>query len=213
MPIFKRFPWQGPRNYPENANAADELRQPPSLHIANQGMDPYDLRTRQNREHTVCFTGHRALGKADEPSLAQLDALLALLYAQGYRDFLCGGALGFDLYAAERVTALRRVHPDVRLIFCLPCADQSSRWKKADCSRYERLLYASDETRVLSPHYYDGCMQARNAYMVDRSYLCVAYMARLHGGTLSTVRYAITQDVPVINLAVPGAVDEYRQSL
>ena len=213
MPIFKRFPWQGPRNHPDHANAADELRQPPSLHIANQGMDPYDLRTRQNREHTVCFTGHRALGKADEPSLSRLDALLALLYAQGYRDFLCGGALGFDLYAAERVAALRRVHPDVRLIFCLPCADQSSRWKKADCSRYERLLYASDETRVLSPHYYDGCMQARNAYMVDRSYLCVAYMARLHGGTLSTVRYAITQDVPVINLAVPGAVDEYRQSL
>ena len=56
-------------------------------------------------------------------------------------------------------------------------------------------------------------MQSRNAYMVDRSSLCVAYMARLHGGTLSTVRYAITQDVPVINLAVPSAVDEYRQSL
>ena len=37
-------------------------------------------------------------------------------------------------------------------------------------------------------------------------------MARLHGGTLSTVRYALTQDVPVVNLAVPGAVDEYRQS-
>ena len=213
MPTFKRFPWQGPRNHPNNANAADELCQPLSLHIANQEKDPYDLRTRQNRAHTVCFTGHRALGKADAPFLNQLDELLALLYARGYRDFLCGGALGFDLYAAERVVELRRTRPDVRLIFCLPCADQSSRWKKADCSRYERLLYASDETRVLSSHYYDGCMQARNAYMVDRSYLCVAYMARLHGGTLSTVRYAIAQDVPVINLAVSGAVDEYHQSL
>lgn len=213
MPTFKRFPWQGPRNHREQENAADELRQPLSFNVPKGNNDPYDLRTRINREHTVCFTGHRALGKSDEASLIHLDELLELLYTQGYRDFLCGGALGFDLYAAERVIALRRVHPDVRLIFCLPCADQSSRWKKADCSKYERLLYASDETRVLFPHYYDGCMQARNAYMVDRSYLCVAYMARLHGGTLSTVRYAITQDVPVINLAVSGAVDEYRQSL
>ncbi|MBR3704612.1 MAG: DUF1273 family protein [Oscillospiraceae bacterium] len=211
MPTFKRFPWQGPRNHPQQENAADVLRQPPSFNA--EKSDAYDLHTRENREKTVCFTGHRALGKMDTHSLSHLDELLALLYAQGYRDFLCGGALGFDLYAAERVVELRRAHPDVRLIFCLPCADQCSKWKRADCSRYERLLYTSDETRVLSPSYYDGCMQARNAYMVDRSSLCVAYMTRLHGGTLSTVRYAISQDVPVINVAVPGAVAEYRQSL
>ena len=210
MPTFKRFPWQGPRNHREQANAADVLRQPPSFNSDNAAVDPYELRTRLQREHTVCFTGHRALSAKDAPTLAKLDELLALLYNQGYRHFLCGGALGFDLYAAERVIELRRKHPDVRLIFCLPCADQSTKWKKADCSRYERLLYASDETRVLSPHYYEGCMQVRNAYMVDRSYLCVAYMTRLHGGTLSTVRYAISQDVPVINLAVPGVVEEYR---
>lgn len=213
MPTFKRFPWQGPRKHPEQENAADVLRQPPSFNEAQSGADPYDLRSRANREHTVCFTGHRALSKADAAALSELTELLSVLYAQGYRDFLCGGALGFDLYAAEQVAELRKVHPDVRLIFCLPCADQSSKWKKADCSRYEHLLYTSDETRVLSPRYYDGCMQARNAYMVDRSYLCVAYMARLHGGTLSTVRYAVSQDVPVINLAVPGAVKEYCQSL
>ena len=212
MPTFKRFPWQGPRKHTEHANAADVLRQPPSF-ISDGQIDPYDLRTRQNREHTVCFTGHRALGQADQAALSRLDDLLAILYSQGYRDFLCGGALGFDLYAAEHVIRLRDRHPDVHLIFCLPCADQSAKWKRADCSRYERLLYLSDETRVLSPRYYDGCMQARNAYMVDRSYICVAYMAHLRGGTLSTVRYALTQDVPVINLAVPGAVEEYRQSL
>ena len=212
MPTFKRFPWQGPREHTRHATAADVLRQPPFFSNLNGEQDPYDLRTCQNREHTVCFTGHRAINRNDA-ALSRLDELLTLLYAQGFRDFLCGGALGFDLFAAERVVRLREKHPDVRLIFCLPCADQSSKWKRADCSRYERLLYLSDETRVLSPRYYDGCMQSRNAYMVDRSSLCVAYMALLHGGTLSTVRYAISQDVPVINLAVPSAVDEYRQSL
>ena len=53
----------------------------------------------------------------------------------------------------------------------------------------------------------------RNSYMIDRSYLCIAYMTRLHGGTLSTVRYALTQDVPVINIAVPSAFQEYAHSL
>lgn len=211
MPTFTRTPWQGPRRKTRNTNAADVLRQPHSFIQANEGQDPYDIRTRANREHTVCFTGHRMLGNSDTAALALLDELLEALYVRGYRDFLCGGALGFDMYAAEHVVQLRAKHPDVRLIFCLPCADQSARWRASDCRRYERLLYLSDETRVLSPRYYDGCMQSRNAYMVDRSYLCVAYMKRLSGGTLSTVRYAAAQDVPIVNLAVPGAVREYTQ--
>ena len=77
--------------------------------------------------------------------------------------------------------------------------------------RYEQLLYLSDETRVLSPRYYDGCMQARNNYMVDRSSICVAYMKRLGGGTLFTVKYALSEDLPVVNIAVPSAVDEFIQ--
>ena len=213
MPTFKRFPWQGPRKHTENEKAADVLRQPSSFIPDSKEPDPFDLRTRENREHTVCFTGHRMIRKEDEQRLHQLDELLNLLYQQGYRDFLCGGALGFDMIAAEHVVHLREKHPDGRLIFCLPCADQSSKWKRADCSHYERLLYLSDETRVLSPRYYDGCMQVRNAYMVDRSYICIAYMAHLRGGTLATVRYAVSQDVPVVNIAIPDAVEEYRQSL
>ena len=210
MPTYQRLPWQGPRRKSASKKAADALRQPPFF--TADDTDPYHLKTCQNRPHTVCFTGHRVIRREDEKALAQLDALLALFYRQGYRDFLCGGALGFDLFAAEHVVALRQQHADVRLIFCLPCADQSARWHDADCRRYERLLYLSDETRVLAPRYYDGCMQSRNAYMIDRSSLCVAYMTRLRGGTLTTVRYALSQDVPVVNIAVPGAVDEYRQA-
>ena len=209
MPTFQRHPWQGPRTQTKHVKAADVFRQPPSFISENSGQDPYELRTSVNREHTVCFTGHRFISKQDEGFLAQLDLLLEALYQRGYRDFLGGGALGFDTLAAQHVVNLRDKHTDVRLIFCLPCADQSSRWRADDCARYERLLYLSDEIRVLSPRYYEGCMQVRNTYMVDRSYLCVAYMKRLGGGTLSTVRYAISQDVPVVNLAVPSAADAF----
>lgn len=213
MPTFQRLPYQGPRKPLEHAKAADVLRQPPSCIGAISSSHSGDWHRTDNREQTVCFTGHRALSPKDHQLRAHLDELLILLYHQGYRDFLCGGALGFDQIAAEQVIRLREKHPDVRLIFCLPCADQCARWKRADCSRYERLLYLSDETRVLSPAYYDGCMQTRNVYMVDHSSLCVACMTHLRGGTLATVRYAIFQDVPVVNIAVPGAVAEYRHSL
>ncbi len=211
MAAFFKRSWKGPRKTTRNVKAADVLRQPPSFIQASQGEDPYDLRTRQNREHTVCFTGHRMMDKADRASGCRLSELLEALYQRGYTDFLCGGALGFDQLAAEHVVHLRNRHPDVRLIFCLPCADQSARWSRVDCRRYEQLLYLSDETRVLSPRYYDGCMQTRNNYMVDRSSICVTYMKRLGGGTLSTVKYALAEDLPVINIAVPSAVDEFIQ--
>ena len=211
MPTYLRQPWQGPRKQSDIAKAADVLRQPPSVLGESEGFPARC--TKDDRSRTACFTGHRALTREDEADIRRLVPLLELLYQEGYRNFLCGGALGFDTLAAEYVVQLRYKYPDVRLIFCIPCADQSSRWKRADCSRYERLLYLSDETRVLSSHYYDGCMQMRNQYMVDHSYLCIAYMVHLQGGTLSTVRYAIRQDVPVINIAVPGAVEEYAQSL
>ena len=63
----------------------------------------------------------------------------------------------------------------------------------------------------MSPNYYNGCMHVRNAYMVDRSSICVCYMKKLGGGTLATVRYALSQDLPVVNIAVPSSLDELTQ--
>ena len=46
------------------------------------------------RSHTAAFTGHRTYrGEAAEA----LAALLGDLHAEGYRRFLCGMALGFDM--------------------------------------------------------------------------------------------------------------------
>ena len=152
---------------------------------------------------SVCFTGHRYLPAGDMQRLSQrLDALLMLCYSHGYRDFFCGGALGFDMLAAERVSALRMEHADVRLILVIPCSDQMSRWSKQNTARYERILYAADDIRVLSPFYYEGCMQVRNRYMVDHSSLCVCYLRHAKGGTASTVAYAVKEQVPVLNAAM-----------
>ena len=135
----------------------------------------------------------------------RLDQLLARCYAHGYRNFLCGGALGFDMLAAERVLRLQCGHNDVRLALVIPCGDQSKYWNVRDVHRYERLLYAADHIRVLSPAYYEGCMQVRNRYMVDHSSLCICYLRHQKGGTASTVAYALRQHVPVLNVAMENA--------
>ncbi|MGN0747291.1 MAG: SLOG family protein [Aristaeellaceae bacterium] len=163
------------------------------------------------RPLTVCFTGHRHIAAEASGNLAaRLGQALEKLYGRGYRDFLSGGALGFDLMAAESVLALRHAHPDARLIMVLPCGNQTRRWPDEDCRRYESILYAADETRVLSASYYEGCMQVRNRHMVDHSALCVCYMVVPRGGTLSTVSYALKEAVPVINLAMDMPVPVLR---
>ncbi|MGN0778170.1 MAG: SLOG family protein [Aristaeellaceae bacterium] len=174
----------------------------PLSYISRQMIaDVYADTTR--RPLSVCFTGHRHISADVAYALAErMDILLERLYEKGYRDFLSGGARGFDLLAAERVLALRHNHPDVRLMMVIPCGNQTQRWPEQDCRRYERILYAADENRVLAPYYYQGCMQVRNRHMVDHSALCVCYMAVPRGGTLSTVTYALKAAVPVVNLAM-----------
>ena len=162
------------------------------------------------RAHTICFTGHRRLEAHEARSIElQLDQLLPSCYDKGYRVFLTGGALGFDMLAAEAVDRLKHDHPDVKLILVLPCADQSCRWTEADCRRYERILYTADEIRVLSPAYYKGCMMNRNQHMVDHSSLCLCYLNKFKGGTVSTVAYAMRVKVPILNVAMEDACAAY----
>ncbi|MBE5768203.1 MAG: DUF1273 domain-containing protein [Clostridiales bacterium] len=158
------------------------------------------------RRHSVCFTGHRQLDPQALPQITlRLDAVLEACYLKGFREFLCGGALGFDVLCGERVLHLKNRHSDVRLIMVLPCSSQSIRWTEADCQRYERLIYVADETRVLSPAYYSGCMMVRNRHMVDHSDLCICLMEKLKGGTVSTVAYALQSGIPVLNIAMAQA--------
>lgn len=168
------------------------------------------LQSKDRRKITVCFTGHRHIAEAQlERLIPLLDEMLEMCYQHGMRDFLCGGALGFDTLAAERVVRLRDLHAGVRLILVLPCSEQAVRWAEVDVHRYELLLYAADEIRVLSPAYYQGCMMARNQHMVDHSSLCLCYLQYMRGGTLSTVTYALQRKVPIINLATDGACDYF----
>lgn len=151
---------------------------------------------------TCCFTGHRNIIKADLPRLqVRLEQLLRELAAKGVTNFIAGGALGFDMLAAETVLRLREELPQLRLRLALPCAKQDAKWSETDKKRYSALLEQADDVVYTAQEYSAGCMHLRNRYMVDNSAYCIAYLKYSKGGTLYTVNYAIKNKLYICNLA------------
>ena len=81
------------------------------------------------KEKTVCFTGHRVISAEDMPVvMSRLYSLMAEHILRGYKNFICGGAVGFDTLAAESVIGFKARFPHIKLILCLPCRDQTAKW-------------------------------------------------------------------------------------
>ena len=159
------------------------------------------------RSVTCCFTGHRPnklpwgtdeLDPRCRKLKEELDARLEGVYEAGFRRFLCGMALGCDLYFAEAVLSLRARHPDVTLEAAVPCDGQADSWTIPQQRRYDRLLAASDAVTFVQHAYTPGCMQRRNQYMVDESGLLLAVYDGQRGGTLSTLLYARRQGLQTL---------------
>ncbi|MEG2174096.1 MAG: SLOG family protein [Oscillospiraceae bacterium] len=152
--------------------------------------------------YTCCFTGHRIIDPAHRSRLsALLSQQLRRLIAQGCYIFVAGGALGFDMLAAETVLALRSEFPLIRLIVVAPCADQTALWNESNVLRYERVRRAANDYICLSASYTPGCMAQRNHVLVDMSGVCVAYCLRTKSGSAQTIAYAQRQSLTIINLS------------
>lgn len=160
-----------------------------------------------DRAITCCFTGHRpmklpwGMREEDPRCLAlkrELEARLTGLYDLGYRRFLCGMAIGCDMYFAEAVLKLRQQHPDLRLEAVVPFGDQPGRWNAAQRKRYNGLLDSADSVVVLQTAYTPDCMMRRNRYMVERSSLLLACFDGRPGGTMKTILYAERSGVKTV---------------
>ena len=132
------------------------------------------------------FTGHRDLG--DDFSKSRLKKTIEGLIKEGVENFYNGMAIGFDLIAAECVLSLRKKHPQVKLIACVPCYGQEKYFSETDKRRYVKILKKADETVTLADHYYQGCMQNRDKYMVEKADVMIAYCKKTTGGAAYTVK-------------------------
>ena len=150
-----------------------------------------------DRNITVAFTGHRTYdGRLDD---ALTDAVLRW-YRDGYRIFMTGMALGFDMAAGECVAALRSRLPDMRLVCVVPFAGQERSFGADGRARYAQLIAAADETVVLADGYYPRAYHVRNDFLVDNASAVIAYFDGSAGGTGYTVRRAVRNGLHVDNI-------------
>ena len=148
---------------------------------------------------TACFTGHRSY--RGECKDALLDAVRAL-YKEGYRTFLCGMAVGFDLAAAEAVLELRNELPEITLDAIVPFEGMERKFSEGDKVRFRNILANADKVVTLAPRYSVELYSVRNNFLVDNSSAIIAYFDGSKGGTAYTVRRAIKQLHRYINLYI-----------
>lgn len=163
------------------------------------------------RDSTCCFSGHR-LAKLpwrddeDDPRCIklkqELDRAVASLYDSGIRRFICGMALGSDMYFAEAVLSLGERHEDAVLEAAIPCPEQAEHWSGEHRRRYEALLGRCGMRTVVSHSYTPDCMEKRNRYMVEQSSVLLAVYGGGRGGTFNTIRYALKAGLNVLELDV-----------
>ncbi|MEE0946993.1 MAG: SLOG family protein [Acutalibacteraceae bacterium] len=156
----------------------------------------------QNKLHTCCFTGHRAIPEDDLDRLKlELNDTLVSLIENGISYFRAGGALGFDTICAQTVLSLKKIYPHIKLTLVLPCLNQTAKWQQEDKDVYEDIKSKADEVVYTSEHYFRGCMQVRNRALVDESSVAVCYLTQINGGTAYTVKYAQKNGLTIVNLA------------
>lgn len=120
---------------------------------------------------------------------------------KGYCYFGSGGALGFDLLAAQTILELRQQYPHIKLIMVLPCKTQTKFWMQDDIEAHNHILISADKVVHVSKDYTKNCMYKRNRYLVSNSSLCICYLTNQASGTAYTVRYAQKLNLNIINIA------------
>ncbi len=165
---------------------------------------------------TCCVTGHRPKGfpflygasdlLIDDPRdcflfskyKETLEKKIERLINEGYTHFITGMADGADLDFAECVINNQKLSGGIILEAALPSPTNIK--KLLDGNRIEKadILSKTNLIHTVSDHYYNGCMQKRNRYMVNKSDLVFAvWNGEKKGGTWDTIRYAIKQNKPI----------------
>ena len=154
------------------------------------------------RLHRCCFTGHRPdkmeLGEKEIKPL--LKKAIDEATTNGYVTFITGMAMETDIWAAEIALERKKRNKDLHLICALPHPNFESRRSMTEKMRFNKIIKKADLVKEINDHYFTGCYQVRNEWMVDRSNLVIAVFNGQKSGTKNTVDYANRRGVQVTNV-------------
>ena len=155
-------------------------------------------------QQTCCLTGHRVIPPGEEKKIMvrARNILLRLIREQNVRYFGVGGAVGFDMMAAEYLLDLK-AHKEhqLKIISVLPYPDwrETEDWTDELRRREDQILRACDKVVYVRQEFESGVFLLRDRKLVDGSGYCVSYCNRLRTGTAYTVRYALERGLTVYN--------------
>ena len=154
------------------------------------------------RLHRCCFTGHRPdKMELDEKEIKPLlEKAIDDAIADGYVTFITGMAMGMDIWAAEIVLERKKTNKDLHLICALPHPNFESGRSMTEKMRFNKIIKKADLIKEINDHYFTGCYQVRNEWMVDRSNFVIAVFNGQKSGTKNTVDYAKRKGVNVVNV-------------
>ena len=148
----------------------------------------------------ICFfTGHRRLSRDKDYVRRLLESAVLDAINDGVDTFIAGGAVGFDMLAAQSVLTLRHDY-EISLRLYIPYRGHTSGWHEEDREEFVELLPKADSVLYVSENYFRGCMRKRNEAMVRDSDCGIAWCERGASGTLQTVSIAKKRGIVVRNI-------------
>ena len=119
----------------------------------------------------------------------------------GFDTFVCGMALGSDMYFAEAVLQAKNNYPNIRLVAEIPFAKQANKWTMESRNRYEKIRQQCDEWDIFSNTYDSRMFYERNKEIVNRSdKLLAIWDGDEEGGTSQTIGLAKDKGITIIPL-------------
>ncbi len=153
---------------------------------------------------TCFFTGHRRIAKEKIETVKKkiTEHIETLIIKYDVKNFISGGALGFDTLAAEMVIEMREKYPHIKLLMYLPCYGQSKKWTSNYQYRYRLIISKADEVKfVTKEEYTEDCMKLRNLEMIKDAFFCISFCLVSSSGTGFTIRNAEAVGTKIINIA------------
>ncbi len=158
---------------------------------------------------TCCFTGHRDLprdkDKLFEIQLRTKEAIKYLINNKGVKYYGVGGALGYDLLAANELIKLRNTgfteYKDIKIILIAPFHGYTNNWSDEQRAELEKQYKDYNKIVWVTNNKSKAAYILRDRHMIDNSKYVIAYKVKNTGGTAFTVDYAVKKNRVIINIA------------
>ncbi len=143
-------------------------------------------------EKICCFTGHRIkkLNMNLEIVKILLEKAIDETLKNGCFCFISGMAEGIDIFAAEIVLRKKAQNEKIKLWCALPYPSFKAVGGEDIKNLFEEIISKADRVEAISDHYFKGCFQKRNKWMVDNSTEVIAFFNGEESGTKNTIDYA-----------------------